>query len=259
MTAPPQLQRLQDHIDGLERERARLLALVEILRDVSGSLHYSEIVQSVVRRLGHLYGLDRCSVLLSNGAATAQLHLVASYEDPSIQGFPVNLDSYPEIRRAIDTGQLVYIPDIQADPTLAAISTKLVSRGVRSITVIPMSWQGQVIGTLFLRTDRNAQPMTQDDVEYSRVVADVTARALRLAHEVERLQKLQGGEQDADAERPRAVVAFISRLTVGFLELEDRSGGPPLPDGQTQELDRLVAATLSAIGQDPRRTQVTQR
>jgi GAF domain-containing protein len=121
-----------------------------------------------------------------------------------------------------------------------------------------MSWQGHVIGTLFLRTDRNAQPFTQDDIEYSRVVADVTARALRLAHEVEQVQRLQGVEHGADAERPRAVVSFIHRLTGGFLEQERRSN-PQLPDRRFQELDRLVATALSAMGQEQRLTQPEDR
>ena len=76
---------------------------------------------------------------------------------------------------------------------------------------------------------------------------------------MDRLQQLHGVEQDVDAERRRGVVAFIYRLTGGYLEQESRSGGPHLPEGPAQELDRLVAATLSAIGQDPHRTQVPQR
>ena len=81
MVAPLPLQRLQDRIDKLELERTRLLALVEILREISGAYRYASIVQAVVRRMGHLFGLERCSVLLASRAGGHQVYLVASFED----------------------------------------------------------------------------------------------------------------------------------------------------------------------------------
>ncbi|HEY9383051.1 MAG TPA: hypothetical protein VIP80_06015, partial [Gemmatimonadales bacterium] len=60
--APDQIQRLQSRVEALERERKQLLALLDLLREISGSLHYLDIVQTVARRLGNTFGLDRCSV-----------------------------------------------------------------------------------------------------------------------------------------------------------------------------------------------------
>jgi len=252
--APPELQRLQDRIDELERERARLLALVEIVRDVTGALHYPDIVQSVTRRLGHLFGLDRCSVFLAaKGASGSGVHLVASYEDPSIRNHVVDLSRYPEIRRSIETGQVVYIPDALTDPTLAGVMTQLASRRVRSITVVPMNWQGHVIGTLFLRTYREGLPFTEDDVEFCRVVAEVTSRALRVAHRLERLQARQGMQALLVADRERAaMLGFLRRLLDTFGDREKSFGESLLPKVSAQELDRLVGVALTVIGQEAR-------
>lgn len=253
MTVPIQLQQLQDRLDDLERERAKLLALVEILREVSGARGHADIVQAVVRRLGQLFGLDRCSALLASRAGRHEVHLVASFEDPSIRNYPVDLSRYPEIRLAMETRQVVYIPDAQADPTLSAISNQLASRRVKSITVVPMTWGERVIGTLFLRTDQTGQQVTEDDIEFSRVVADVTARALRLAHRLARLRKRVGGSRrTAAALRGVALVSFTHRLMAEFLARENGSGGQPLPEAWSKELDRLVTFTLAAVGLDDR-------
>lgn len=254
--APPDLQRLQDRIDELERERARMLGLVEILRDITGAQHYPDIVQAVARRLGHLFGLDRCSIFLAARAGGPDVHLVASYEDPSIRNHLVDLSRYPEIRRSIETGQVVYIPDAMADPTLAAAAPQLASRRVKSITVVPMSWQGHVIGTLFLRTYREGQPFDEDDVEFCRVVAEATARALRVAHRMERLQARQGMQALLVADRERAaMLAFVRRLLDAFGERERAFGETLLAKVSMQELDRLVGIALSVVSQEARGSQ----
>ncbi|HET9513510.1 MAG TPA: GAF domain-containing protein [Gemmatimonadales bacterium] len=254
--APSEVQRLQDRIEELERERARLLALIEILRDLTGSLHYPDIVQSVTRRLGNLFGLDRCSVFLAARAGGPDVHLVASYEDPAIRNHLVDLSRYPEIRRSLETGQVVYIADALADPSLAAAAPQLASRRVRSITVVPLTWQGHVIGTLFLRTYRDGQPFTNEDVEFCRVVAEATARALRVAHRMERLQARQGVQALVVAERERAgMLAFIRRLLDAFAERDRGTAENVLPRVSGQELDRLVGVALTVISQEARGSQ----
>ena len=55
-TDPPhtleELTRLTARVESLEAERRRLVALLEILRDVTGAPNYTDILQSVTRRLG---------------------------------------------------------------------------------------------------------------------------------------------------------------------------------------------------------------
>jgi two-component system cell cycle response regulator len=247
--APPDLQRLQDRVDELEQERARLLGLIGLLRDVTGAEHYQDIVQATVRRLGHLFGLDRCSVLLTTRGRGGGVHLVATYEDPSVRHHVVDVNRYPELRTALQTGSLVHIPDALAEPMLAPAAPHLAMRRVQSITVVPMSWQGNVIGALFLRTYQGGPRFTQDDVEFCRVAAEVTARALHFAHRLERAQARAGGPALLAADRERAaLLAFVHRLLAAAVdrwpvdEILARASGP--------ELDRLVGVALGAISRE---------
>ena len=243
--------RLQTRVEELERERARLLALIEILRDITGSAHYTDIVQTVTRRLGHLFGLDRCSVFLTTGASSRTLHLVASYEDPSIRDYIIDLERYPELQRAIQTRQVVYIPDALAEPALTPVAPTLEGRRVRSITVVPMIASDQVIGALFLRTYREGPAISEEDIEFSRVVAEVTARGLRLAHRLEQLQSPQGTQAVARADRERAaLIGFLGRLVPAFAERDPAFAEGMLARASSNELDRLVGVALTVIGQE---------
>ena len=129
---------LAARIEELERERDRLLTIIEILQEISGTLHFTDILQSIARRLGETFGLDRASILLADrGGKTARL--VASYEDPSIRNLVVDLARYPEIRRAMDTGETVFIADASSEPELVRAKGALARRKARSSPPMPHS------------------------------------------------------------------------------------------------------------------------
>src|SRR5881396_2993737 len=96
-------QRLAARVAELEHERKHLLAVIEILKEISGSLHFVDILQAIARKLGEAFGLDRCSIFLTERGGKS-VRLVASYEDPTIRNYLVDLDRYPELRRAMQTG-----------------------------------------------------------------------------------------------------------------------------------------------------------
>lgn len=251
---PPDPERLQSRIAELEAERRRLLALVELLRELSPALSYRDIVQTVARRLGHTLALDRCSVFLAERSSGA-VHLVASYEDPALRDQVIDLSRYPEIRRALDTGEVVDIPDAAGDPSLEPVRGVLSIRRVRSITVVPLLWKGAAIGALFLRTDRSRPALDPADIHWARSVADITARALRNANRLERLEsRLRGGQAALALDRERAALLdFCRRLLVAFQAREGERDAPLLPRAGDAELERLVGVALRVLGRDATR------
>ena len=77
--AAPAETDLAQRVADLEAERRHLLAMVEILQDISGALNFVDILSTITRRLGETFGLDRCSTFLAEpGGNTARL--VASYD-----------------------------------------------------------------------------------------------------------------------------------------------------------------------------------
>src|SRR6476620_10549547 len=217
-----EVARLRGRVAELQRERDHLVAIVDILQEISASLHFVDILQTIARKLGESFGLDRCAIFLSG--AHNEVRLVASYEDPSIRNLVVDLDRYPELKRAFDSGETVFIPDAVTDPSLKSIKATLDMRNVRSIIVVPIRWQGTVIGAIFLRTDRDAEPFSDADVRFCQVVASLTAKALRNAHRFEALLKDQKdaahGQRHADLQRI-ALIAFIRRLLDRYTKSDD--------------------------------------
>lgn len=245
------IERLTTRVQALEQERRHLLAIIEILQEIAGSLQFVDIVQSVARRLGEAFGLDRSSIFLTErGGRTVRL--VASYEDPSIRNYVVDLERYPELRQALQTGQTVHIDDVSTDLTLRHARGALLNRKVRSITVIPIAWRGAPIGAIFLRAYRDGAPFSEADVRFCQVVASLTARALRNAHRFERLQERRGEfTVHRSRERERAaLVGYLRRLLNQFDDREAPWGEDALAKASAEEIERLVGVTMAVISQE---------
>ena len=144
----PEIARLEERIAELQRERDQLVAVVDILQDISSSLHFVDILQAIARKLGETFGLDRCSIYLAGG--NADVRLVASYEDPSIRNLVVDLDRYPELKRAFESGDTVFIPDAPNDPMLQNARAALDLRNVRSTVVVPVLAPREALPVAFL-------------------------------------------------------------------------------------------------------------
>ena len=257
MTAPtPEAAEvLAARVQELERERERLLAIVEILGEISGTLHFVDILQAIARKLGETFGLDRCSIILSDrGGRTARL--VASYEDPTIRNLVIDLARYPEIKSAMETGETVFIADAQADPGLAHVKGALDRRKVRSISVVPIKYRGAAIGCIFLRTFKEGASFSDGDIKFTQIVADLTAKALRNAHRYESLvrrsREAAGGVGDphrSDLQRA-ALIVFMQQLLAAFTA-HDRDGIEHLlSQTSAAELDRLTAVAMTVLAEE---------
>src|SRR5467141_64689 len=245
-------ERLAARIAELEHERKHLLAVIEILKEASSSLHFIDILQSTARKLGESFGLDRCSIFLGEKGGK-QVRLVASYEDPTIRNYVVDLERYPELKRAMQEGETFVIPDAATDPSLKHVKGELISRRVKSITVVPITWRGVAIGAIFLRTFRDGPTFSDEDVRFVQVVASITAHALRNAHRYERLAQRQQetGEIMRRMELERvALLSFVRRLLAAFGEREGAWAEGLLPRASADELDRLVGVAMAVIQEE---------
>lgn len=259
-SAPPEgdlaaeVSTLRAKIEELRRERDHLVTLVDILQEISGSLHFSDILQTIARKLGETFGLDRSSIFLTG--EPADVRLVASYEDPTIRNVVVDLTRYPELQRAFESGETVFIPDAASEPMLRDVRAQLDMRNVRAIVVAPIRWRGAVIGAIFLRTERDATPFSESDVRFCQVVASLTAKALRNAH---RFDAMVRATQDSTQAQRRtelqriALISFVRRLLDRYAKTEDHVWAETLlPKESDEELERLVSVAMQVLAEEAR-------
>jgi GAF domain-containing protein len=242
--------RLRVRVAELERERDHLVAITDILQEISASLHYVDILQTIARKLGDAFHLDRCAIFLFGDEN--DVRLVASYEDPTIRNLVVDLNRYPELQRSFSSGETVFVPDALNDPSFKSIRGQLEARNVRSIVVVPIQWQGTNIGAIFIRTVRTAPPFSDADVRFVKVIASITAKALRNAHRFEALRSEKNAATDRRSDLQRiALLSFVRRLLERYAKTDDHVWAETLlPKASDEELERLVSVAVQVIDEE---------
>lgn len=240
--APTEDTRHRARIADLERERDQLLAMVTLLEELSTERDFVGAMRRVSQCLGTLFGLDRCSIFI---AGATDVRLVATFENPALSNLVVDLDRYPELKLAFESGSTLVIADAANDPRLGATRDVLVGRNVESIVVVPMHWQGAMIGAICLRTERGGRQVGTADITFCEAVAVLAARTLAHAHRISELERM------AERERQLRVVERHHVTLVAFLQrlLAAHAGGTLAPSDDSS-LAHLVSATLEGLAQD---------
>jgi two-component system, sensor histidine kinase ChiS len=159
----------------------RMEALLDITQAATSSLELEEILRIAVEKVSRVIATDRCSVVLVEGAATRAARVVASLE--SLGSAPLHLDlaRYPELRRALSSGEVVHVEDAARDPLMEEVRSQIEPLGVKSILVQPLVSHDDVLGALFLRLSRTTGFFGKEDRELTRAVAAALANSIRNA------------------------------------------------------------------------------
>src|SRR5437773_1336713 len=118
---------LEARVAELERERKHLLAIIEILKEVSTSLHFIDILQGIARKLGEAFGLDRCSIFLAERGGRA-VQVVASITAQALR----NAHRYERLaQRQQETGETMRRMELERVALLSFLRRLLGAFGER--------------------------------------------------------------------------------------------------------------------------------
>ncbi len=202
-------------------DHARLAALYEVSRTLGASLNLDEALVTVMDAAIRLMGAER-GYLVLRGEHTDRLEFCvtrnAKGETLTGNGFEVSRTTAEEVIR---TGQPVLIGDAQTGERTAHKDSVL-QYALRSILVVPLKTQGEVIGVMYLDNKAGVRLFDEEDLALLQTFADQTAIAIANA----RLFEAQ--KQEAEANRVLLELARLAQnaATVGELM---RAVGQALP------------------------------
>jgi two-component system cell cycle response regulator len=196
------LARVKAHLRvGRELNQARAEArsrseMIDIMQEVTASLKPEEIYQILVRRVAHGLNISRCSIVIA-GPDDDTGTVVAAFENPMLHNLSVDLGKYPEIRRALATGEVVLVRDATTDQLYEEVRGRWSNGGLpvqtRSAIALRFSLRGEPAGVFFLRTTTEDAPLNEQDVEFAEQVISAAVAALEKAYDLE--NAVMGQEQ----------------------------------------------------------------
>jgi two-component system, cell cycle response regulator len=196
------LARVKAHLRvGRELNQARAEArsrseMMDIMQEVTASLKPEEIYQILVRRVAQGLNISRCSIVIA-GPEKDTGTVVAAFENPMLHNLPVDLKRYPEIQRALTSGDVVLVRDTTTDPLFTGVRREWTTGGrrveTRSAIALRFSLRQEPAGVFFLRTTTEDAPLNEQDVSFAEQVIGAAVAALERAYDLE--SAVMGQEQ----------------------------------------------------------------
>lgn len=176
-------------------ERA-LETLLELTQALVSSLDIQEILYTMVGRVAAVVDVDRVSIVLVPDEPTVG-YVVAASDDAELSNLKLDLTKYPEIQHVLESRQPLTIEDVSTHPVFDGVRSSIAPLELSSLTLVPIVWETQAMGVLFLRAGSQRGALDNTQVGFCRVLCNATAIALRNARILQWLK--DETERDAHA------------------------------------------------------------
>ncbi len=182
------LVKTEEALQRAQAESDSRRTLVDILHEVTGDLSVSELYHLLVRRAARALGVSHCSVVLAR-PGDKMATVVAAYENPKLHQLTVQLDRYPELKAAFETGQPILVEDLDTHPLYEGVRAVWGIEGIevpiRSVIALPFTVERGEYGVFLVRRTRDQEPLGPKDMEFAQAVIDASVAVIQRARVVE--------------------------------------------------------------------------
>ncbi|HEY2138426.1 MAG TPA: PAS-domain containing protein [Xanthobacteraceae bacterium] len=206
---------VQRDVTELKKREEALTAAADVLKLISRSqLDLQTLLETLLQTAARLCDADMAAMSYQQAGALRQ---VASH------GFPPGFDQYMEktfrlepgrgtlTGRALLTGDVAQIVDIQSDPEYALVEAQRMA-GFRSGIGVPLMRGGVPIGAIVLERS-TVRPFNDKEIALGKIFADQAMIAIETVHLFEQVQ-----ERTSEVERTREVMqTVLDNMTDGVM------------------------------------------
>lgn len=173
------------------REQARMrLEAIDLIRELNRVVSADEMFHLVTARTAQVLGVSRCSVLVVERGQRAA-RVAASSEPQFPDGLQLELDRYPEIREALETGRPVEVADVASSPLFDGVRDECerATPPLRSVIVVPFPITDSVTGLFVERATGDEPALGPEAAELAERVVDAIVQACGRVQVFERLMQ----------------------------------------------------------------------
>lgn len=182
------LLRTEEQLARAQHDADSRRKLVDILHEVTGDLSVSELFHLLVRRAARALGVSHCSIVLAR-PGESQANVVAAFENPGLQQLTIQLERYPELKAAFDSGQPVLVEDLETHPLYEGVrhvwGIEGIEVSIRSVIALPFSIDRGQYGVFLVRRTREQERFGPADLEFAQAVITAAVAVIQRAQMVE--------------------------------------------------------------------------
>jgi diguanylate cyclase (GGDEF)-like protein len=193
-------------------ETDRLRACVEIGKLLTSTLNLQEILELIMRKGSELIEARNWSLLLKD-QATGELtfDVVVGIDKEAVKGvrMPPGVGIAGEVAQ---TGQPLFIPDVQADPRFNKDIDLKTGFTTRSIICIPLNSHGKTLGVIEVVNVADMTIFEAEELPILRILADYAAVAIHNSLQVARIEKMSITDEYTGLYNARYLHDLVDRL-----------------------------------------------
>lgn len=178
--------RLRGVMDELERKEKDGQVVLDLTQALASNLDIRGILFTVVQRIAQVAKVDRVSIVLVREQGEVG-YVVAASDDEHLRDLPIDLTKYPEIQRALSTGEHLIIPDAATHPLLDIVRHDATALAFSSLAILPIIYEQRPMGVLFLRA-KHTFAFGEHELSLCKTVSSAMAIALRNARILQSLR-----------------------------------------------------------------------
>ena len=245
------LRRRRERDLDLQRRARDARVLLELTQALTLTTDAREILRMVVRRLGDVAAVERCSVVLARDDYQHG-YVVASNDVPGEIDRPIELGRYPEIQEVLTSRRPLLIDDAPTHPLLDAVRELVSGTRFPFLALFPIALEQRAFGVLFLRASEEHGRLDEREQALCETVANATAAALRNAREIQQLreERLAVSHARLAAERRLEVLEPYADLFLSSADgmvVVDLEGRPLYSNPRVTEISGYSAAEVRAL------------
>lgn len=192
---------LSDSVSSLSARLERRIVFERTLSEISARLtsaragRLDQVIERALGVLGEFFGVDRSYVfrLSSDSRSMSNSHewvaLGITREASELQGVPV--ETFPWLMAELAADRPVHVPRVEELPPVAAAEREEFEReGIRSIVIVPMRWDGRLVGFVGFDAVRRQVDWTEEYVVGLRLLAQIVVGSLESRELATRLSEM---------------------------------------------------------------------
>ncbi|MEE9613466.1 MAG: diguanylate cyclase [Thermodesulfobacteriota bacterium] len=179
--------RIREIYSHILEDKKNLETVLAISGAVSSTMDSSKVLDIIVKKVAEITDAVRCSIVLITKDTEGKV--LASHDEPIKGDLKIDLSKYPEIKEVMATRHPLALEDMAEHPLMSGVTEHMEQLKGMSILVVPLVFNKEVLGTLFLRAMRFKKGFTRREIELCRSVASASYNAIRNVQLFEKIQK----------------------------------------------------------------------
>ncbi|MCK5236382.1 MAG: diguanylate cyclase [Deltaproteobacteria bacterium] len=171
--------RISQFYSEIDEDKKNLEHILDITTALSATLDTEEVLSTMVQKVAEVTGAVRSSIVLIGRDNDG--YVLVSNDNSDVKNLRIDLNKYPEIKKVLEMKAPLSVENMTNNPIMGDVKDFITELEGMCVLVVPIVFNEEVLGTLFLRTARSGRGFNEKELNFCKIVANASYHAIKNA------------------------------------------------------------------------------